>query len=97
FDSHPTGVYVSSGIYRYKDGREVADHVYATFNYPGDRTATFSSIQSNAFDENYDMFMVTKGTLIMTRELEAYLFHEGDGAPANTSVEVSRQGPSPVA
>jgi len=97
FDSHPTGVYVSSGIYRYKDGREVADHVYATFNYPGDRTATFSSIQSNAFDENYEMFMGTKGTLIMTRELEAYLFHEGDGAPANTRVEVSRQGPSPVA
>lgn len=97
FDSHPTAVYVSAGTYRYKDGREVADHVFATFNYPGDRTATFSSIQSNAFDENYEMFMGTKGTLIMTRELEAYLFHEGEGAGPNTRVEVSRQGPSPVA
>jgi predicted dehydrogenase len=97
FDSHPTSVYVSSGTYRYKDGREVADHVYATFNYPGDRTATFTSIQSNAFDENYEMFMGTKGTLIMTRELEAYLFPEGDGAAPTTRVEVSRQGPSPVA
>jgi len=97
FDSHPTAVYVSAGTYRYKDGREVADHVYATFNYPGDRTATFTSIQSNAFDENYEMFMGTKGTLIMTRELEAYLFHEGEGPAPNTRVEVSRQGPSPVA
>ncbi|HKE60617.1 MAG TPA: Gfo/Idh/MocA family oxidoreductase [Pyrinomonadaceae bacterium] len=95
FDSHPTSVYVSSGTYEYKDGREVADHVFATFNYPGDRTATFSSIQSNAFEENYEMFMGTKGTLIMTRELEAYLFNEGDGG--NTRVEVSRQSAGPVA
>jgi len=103
FDSHPTAVYVSGGTYEYKDGREVYDHVYATFNYPGDRTATFSSIQSNAFEENYEMFMGTKGTLIMTRELEAYLFMEpGVGEPtgqasANTRVEVSPRSSGPVA
>jgi predicted dehydrogenase len=102
FDSHPTSVYVSGDIARYKDGREVYDHVYATFNYPGGRTATFSSIQSNAFDENYEMFMGTKGTLIMTRELEAYLFTEpGAGeaaaAQAQTRVEVSKQSGGPVA
>ena len=105
FDSHPIAAYVSGGTYRYKDGREVYDHVYATFNYPGDRTATFSSIQSNAFDENYEMFMGTKGTLIMTRELEAYLFTEpgvavGDsnGQPStSTRVELSSRGSGPVA
>ena len=95
FDSAPKAVYVSGGTYRFKDGREVYDHVYATFEYPGDRTATFSSIQSNAFDENYEMFMGTKGTLIMTRELEAYLFNEGE-AGSTTRVEVSRQS-GPVA
>jgi predicted dehydrogenase len=99
-DSHPTSVYASGDIAEYKDGREVYDHVYATFNYPGGRTATFSSIQSNAFDENYEMFMGTKGTLIMTRELEAYLFTEGGGevaAPAQTRVEMSKQNGGPVA
>jgi predicted dehydrogenase len=95
-DSHPTEVYVSSGTYRYKDGREVADHVYGTFNYPGGRTATFSSIQSNAFDENYEMFMGTEGTLVMTRELEAYLFKKGEGG-ATTKVDTSQQSSSPVA
>jgi predicted dehydrogenase len=94
-DSAPTAVYVSSGTYRYKDGREVSDHVYATYDYPGDRTVTFSTIQSNAFEQNYEMFMGTKGTLIMTRELEAYLFNEGENA--NTRVEVSRQSAGPVA
>ena len=103
FDSHPSEVYVSGSTSRYKDGREVYDHVYATFNYPGGRTATFSSIQSNAFDENYEMFMGTNGTLIMTRELEAYLFTEpGAGsAPAEASpqtrVELSKQTGGPVA
>src|SRR6185369_14602585 len=99
-DSHPTSVYVSGDIAEYKDGREVYDHVYATFNYPGGRTATFSSIQSNAFDENYEMFMGTKGTLVMTRELEAYLFTEGGGevtGPSQTKVEVSKNTGGPVA
>jgi predicted dehydrogenase len=94
-DSHPVSVYTSSGTYEYKDGREVADHVFSTFNYPDGRTVTFSSIQSNAFDEFYEMYMGTKGTLIMTRELEAYLFSEGEGA--STRVEVSRQSSAPVA
>jgi predicted dehydrogenase len=95
FESAPDAVYASGGTYRFKDGREVYDHVYATFNYPGDRTATFSSIQSNAFEEAYEMFMGTKGTLILTRELEAYLFNEDKNA-SPTGVEVSRQTPGPV-
>ena len=80
--------------YRFKDGREVYDHIYATFDFPGGRTATFSSIQSNAFEANYEMFMGTKGTLIMARELDAFLFHEGENS--NTRVEISRQS-GPVA
>jgi hypothetical protein len=52
-------------------------------------------IQSNAFDDYYEMYMGTKGTLIMTRELDAYLFHEGEGA--QTKVETSRQSSAPVA
>jgi predicted dehydrogenase len=97
FDSAPEAVYTSGGIYRYKDGREVNDHVYATFNYPGGRTATFSSIQSNAFEDAYEMFMGTNGTLILTHELDAYLFNEHQGPEAaTTKVEVSKQGAGPV-
>ena len=95
FDSAPEAVYASGGTYRYKDGREVYDHVYATFNYPGGRTATFSSIQSNAFEDAYEMYMGTKGTLILTHEVDAYLFNEGEGA-STTKVEVSKQGAEPV-
>lgn len=93
-DSAPTAVYASGGIYRYKDGREVNDHIYATFEYPQGRTVTFSSIQSNKFDHYYEMLMGTKGTLILRGEAEAYLFDEEDGRSAG--IEVSRQTSGPV-
>jgi predicted dehydrogenase len=95
FDSAPESVYATGSISRFKDGREVFDHVYATFEYPGGRTATFSSVESNAFDDAFEMYEGTKGTLILKKEVEAYLFNEGE-APS-TKVEVSRQTADPVA
>jgi predicted dehydrogenase len=95
FDSAPESVYTQGSISRFKDGREVFDHVYSVFEYPGGRTATFSSIQSNAFEDAYEMFMGTRGTLILKHEDEAYLFQEGD-ADAVTKVEVSRQSANPI-
>ena len=56
------------------------DHTYVTLEYPGGRTAVFTSIESNAFDNYYEAYYGTKGTLILQGEVEAYLFEEG--APA---------------
>ncbi len=95
FEAAPSAVYCTGGIARHNDGREVNDHVYATFEYPGGRTATFSSIESNAFEDHYEMFMGTKGTLILQNEIEVYLFPEGN--EASTKVEVTKQTAAPVA
>jgi predicted dehydrogenase len=95
FEAPPEAVYCSGSISRHKDGREVFDHVYATFEYPGGRAATFSSIESNAFEDHYEMFMGTKGTLILQNETDVYLFNEGGGQ--STRVEVSPQTSGPVA
>ena len=94
--SKPTAVAASGGVYRFKDGREAFDHVYATFEYPNGQTAVFSSIESNAFDDYYEMFMGTKGTLIIRREVEALFFEEGDREGA-TSITVTPQGEGPAA
>lgn len=96
FDAVPETAFCTGGIYRFNDGREVFDHVYATFEYPGGRTASFSSIESNAFGDAYEMFTGTKGTLILTEETEAYLFSEGE-KEITTKVEVSPQTSQPVA
>jgi predicted dehydrogenase len=94
FEGTPEAVYMSGGTSQFKDGREVYDHLYATFEYSGGRTATFTSIQSNAFDGAYETFMGTKGALILRNETEAYLFNEGEAQ--STKVEVSRQSSGPV-
>jgi predicted dehydrogenase len=86
----PKRVQAMGGVYRFKDGREVPDHVFATFEYPGGITGTFSSIESNAFDERYEAFFGTKGTLIIRNENEALLFDEGETRA--TGVEIAPKG-----
>lgn len=95
FGSEPESVSAAGGVHRFKDGREAYDHVYATFEYPNGRTAVFSSIESNSFDDYYEMYAGTKGTLILTREREAMLFEEGSEGQA-TAIETSARGAGPV-
>ncbi|HEY6549038.1 MAG TPA: Gfo/Idh/MocA family oxidoreductase, partial [Vicinamibacteria bacterium] len=77
FGASPVAVTGAGGVYRFPEGgREVPDHVFATFEYPQGRTATFSSIESNDFDDYYEMFMGTEGTLVLSRESEAYFFQK---------------------
>ncbi|HWJ57014.1 MAG TPA: Gfo/Idh/MocA family oxidoreductase, partial [Vicinamibacterales bacterium] len=89
----PERVQAMGGVYRFKDGRELPDHVFATFEYPGGITGTFSSVESNAFDERYEAFFGTKGTLIIRNENEALLFDEGTAAARPTGVDVAAKGP----
>jgi predicted dehydrogenase len=82
----PQAVFTSGGVHRFKEGgREAFDHVYATFDYPGGVTATFTSIESNAFDSTYEMFTGTKGTLMLMGNGEAYLWREGEDSAALAS------------
>ena len=94
--SRPTAVYGSGGTYRFKDGREVPDHVYVTYEYPEGLTFTYSSIQSNRLDHYYEQFMGTEGTIILSGEREAMLFSEGQKATRATQIAVeaaSSSGP----
>ena len=86
-DAHPEAVLGSGGVYRFPEGREVPDHVYATFEYPGGRTVVFTSIESNAWDDYYELYLGTKGTLLLRAEREALLFEEG--REARTGIEIT--------
>ena len=83
----PTSVLASGGVRRFKDGRESYDHVYALWEYPSGLTTTFTSIESNAFDERYEAFFGTRATLIMHNETDALLFDEEGGA--STEIDVA--------
>jgi predicted dehydrogenase len=99
FAAEPEAVIATGGIHRFKDGREVDDHIYATFEYPNGRTAVFSTIESNAFERNYEVFYGTKATLLLQGESEAYLFEEGaapGAVPKATGIEVQPKAGGPA-
>jgi predicted dehydrogenase len=86
--STPSAVMATGGLHRFPEGREVNDHVFAMFEYPGGQTVTFSSIESNAFDDYYEMYQGTNGTLILLHESDALLFDE-EASKRSTAISVA--------
>ena len=95
--SAPIAVTATGGINRFNDGREVYDHIYAMWEYPGGRTATYSSLESNALENRYEAYFGTKATLLVKNENEALLFEEGAAAARQTGVQVSSRENAPAA
>jgi hypothetical protein len=62
--------------------------------YPSGLTTTFTSIESNAFDERYEAFFGTKATLIMHNETDALLFDENGGASTEIDVAAALDRPT---
>jgi len=68
------------------DPREIDDHVYVTFEFPGPNyeqdqddvvIVTYSSINTNSWEPYGETVLGSRGTLIMKQEQEAMLFKEG--------------------
>ena len=85
---HPLAVTGIGGTFFYTDGREVDDHVFTIFEFPGkgdkDRVVvTYSSINTNSFDGYGEMVMGSKGTMIVSQEKEILLYKEAGNADAS--------------
>ncbi|MGE3821280.1 MAG: Gfo/Idh/MocA family protein [Isosphaeraceae bacterium] len=104
---HPLSVSGVGGTFFYKDGREVDDHVFVTFEFPGGEyrlgadpkrdsgervVVTYSSINTNAFENYGEMLMGSRGTMIVEGEKEILLYKEGGGSlgARTTSVTVEK-------
>lgn len=91
---NPTRVLGSGGRFWFKGAGDINDHVYATVEYPPNplgpsgTTVTFSSITTNKFDDYYEQFEGTKGTIILSGETDYGLWTE-DGDKA-TTVEIKK-------
>ncbi|MER3415775.1 MAG: gfo/Idh/MocA family oxidoreductase [Gemmataceae bacterium] len=86
---HPLFVSGVGGKYYYQDDREVEDHVFCTFEFPGKSydprkdprdndivVVTYSSINTNAFEGYGECVLGTDATLIVDSEREVLLFKE---------------------
>jgi predicted dehydrogenase len=92
---HPIAVSAVGGTYFYRDGRQVDDHVFCTYEFPGPQyhpqqhpndkiIVTYSSINTNGFEPYGECVMGSKGTLIVESEQNAMLY-----GTAGRSTEVS--------
>lgn len=81
-DTRPVAVSASGGLYHYKqDGREIEDHMYVIWEYPDNRTVSYSSILTNRLDHYSEQVMGTKGTLYLTGETDVMFFPEPGAEP----------------
>ena len=99
FGAEPEAVIGTGGIYRFKDGREVDDHVYATFEYPGGRTRGVLDDRVERLRAQLRGVLRHKATLLLQGESEAYLFEEGAATPAAarpTGIDVQPKAAGPA-
>jgi predicted dehydrogenase len=84
---HPLAVSGVGGKYFYKDNRDVDDHVFCTFEFPGPNydkdkddkvIVTYSSINTNDFEPYGECVMGSTGTLIVEGEKMAMLYAKND-------------------
>jgi predicted dehydrogenase len=94
----PIAVTAVGGKHFYTDNRDVDDHVYCIYEFPGktyprntnDRVVvTYSSINTNGFEPYGECVMGTKGTLVVSQEETAMLWGTGG---RSTSVSVTPAG-----
>jgi len=88
---------------KWKDQREIDDHVYVIFEFPGPHydknpddivIVTYSSISTNSFEPYGELVYGSRGTLIMEQELETMLYKEGSGYSTRLTVEEGKDGKS---
>ena len=104
---HPLSITAVGGTHFYQDNREVEDHVYCIYEFPGKDfdvnnrasrkndivTVTYSSISTNGFEPYGECVMGTKGTLVVETEQNAYLYGI---AGRSTEVTANAAGGRPV-
>jgi len=100
---HPLAVTGIGGTFFYTDGREVDDHVFVTFEFPGkaknDHTVvTYSSINTNSFDRYGETIYGSRGTMIIEEEKEILLYKDAVTAAESrlTSIAIEKAGKKPV-
>lgn len=101
---HPLAVTGIGGTFFYTDGREVDDHVFVSFEFPGRSTngggkdkgdhvvVTYSSINTNSFDGYGETVYGSRGTMFVEGEKEILLYKEAGNANASrlTSIAVEK-------
>ncbi len=91
---HPLAVSGYGGKIFYHDDREVDDHVFCTFEFPSlddnERViVTYSSINTNSFENYGEIVYGTRGTMIVEGEHDIMLYKEAGNAYTSRSTSIA--------
>jgi predicted dehydrogenase len=102
---HPLAVSGFGGKLFYRDEREIDDHVFVTFEFPGKNhpkypggsgkdqddkvVVTYSSINTNSFEPYGECVMGTRGTMLVQQEQEIMLYPERGGRAMTVTVSTT--------
>jgi predicted dehydrogenase len=105
---HPLAVSGVGGRYFYRDEREVDDHVFVTFEFPGlnyfkegshevkdkdDKViVTYSSINTNQFEQYGECVMGSRGTMVVEKEENIQIYPEAGGRSLEVTVSTTGAG-----
>jgi predicted dehydrogenase len=93
------------GSMPFRNNREIDDHIFVTFEFPGKNydavknrddvvVVTYSSISTNSLEEYGECVAGTRGSLIVEKEQDVFLYRErdprrrSDGPPRSTTLKV---------
>lgn len=93
---HPIAVTGVGGTFLYTDGREVDDHVFVNFEFPGNHendhvVVSYSSINTNSFENYGEMLMGSRGTMIVEAEKEILLYKEAGNAYSSRQTVITME------
>lgn len=77
FNALPTAVTAYSGLFGWKDGRDVPDTVQVVLEYPNNLRYVYDATLVNSFDGPYEQFMGSD-CAIQLRDQRAWMFKETD-------------------
>jgi predicted dehydrogenase len=88
---------------KWEDSREIADHVYTIFEFPGPHYAddpddivivTYSSINTNTFEPYGEAVYGSRATLLTQMETQTLLYPQGGGYEKRITVVEGQGGPA---
>ncbi len=88
--AYPTAVSGNGSIQMHRDGREVFDTVTLELAFPGERRLTYGATLANSFEDTYELFQGTMGTVKLAHTA-GWLFKEADAATQGWEVYANRQ------
>jgi predicted dehydrogenase len=87
----PEKIFALGGIDEWRDGREIYDNVELLLGCPGGLRAFVSLNITNSYRGDFELFMGTKGSILIAKEQKGWMFKEADAPKSGWETLAKRE------